>query len=177
MLPVEDTKLPVENIVFIKEAQWGGKNDGKGWGMETWMFVGRSNRFQALDPLPKSNLSRLKVLQDVSCRNIELPLEGTKNHLSLFWVILLTWNILATTCNYSMQIRLFFFYFSPFFFEKQLVHLMEVFTLIACPRRLQGRFSPRDLIPFLSFFPTHWPPHGSFQSMSQSKPPLRRFSP
>jgi hypothetical protein len=52
--------------------------------MEIWMLAGITNIFQALDSLPKSNLARLKVLQDVSCRNTELPVEGTKLPLSLF---------------------------------------------------------------------------------------------
>jgi len=48
------------------------------------MLASITNRFQALDSLPKSNLARLKVLQDVSCRNTKLPVEGTKNPLSVF---------------------------------------------------------------------------------------------
>jgi len=40
-------------------------------------------------------------------------------------------------------------FFPLLFFFKQLGRLREVFTLIACPRRLQGRFSPKDLVLFL----------------------------
>ena len=114
--------------------------------------------------------------------DIELPIEGTKLPLSLSWVILLTCNVLLATCNYSIEIRFIFFCFfllvsSLLLFWRQLARLMEVFTLIACPGWLQGMFSPRDLILFSIFFSAHWPPHGGFQSMSQSKVPLRRFSP
>jgi len=34
------------------------------------------NRFQASYSLPKLNLACLKVLQDVSCRNAEIPVES-----------------------------------------------------------------------------------------------------
>ena len=54
-----NSKLPVENIVFIKEAQWGGKNDGKGWGMETWMLVGLMDIFPAFGSSSEINLAFL----------------------------------------------------------------------------------------------------------------------
>jgi len=43
--------------------------------METWMLVGLMDRFQPSDSLLKLNLVRPKVLQDVSCRNVELLVE------------------------------------------------------------------------------------------------------
>lgn len=53
------------------------------------------------------------------------------------------------TCN-ANENSLFFLSLSIFFL-KQLGCLREVFTLIAYPGHLQGRFSPRDLI-FSSLF-------------------------
>jgi len=53
------------------------KNDGERQGMDTQVLVGLINRFPPLDSLLKLNLARPKVLQDVSCRNTELPVEGT----------------------------------------------------------------------------------------------------
>ena len=43
--------------------------------MEAWMLAGLTNRFQPSDSLLKLNLVHPKVLQDVSCRNSELPVE------------------------------------------------------------------------------------------------------
>ena len=168
------------------EARWGGKNDGERQGMDTRVLVGLINRFPPSDSLLKLDLARPKVLQDVSCRNTELPVEGTRKFLWPWFE--------CSSCHETSflqpamsllqheiiqwRLALFFFFFFLFSFEKQLGRLMEVFTLIACLGRLQGRFSPKDLIPFyFLFFPTHWPPHGGFQSMNQSKVPLRRFSP
>ena len=41
------------------------------------MLVGLVKRFPPLDSLLKLDLARPKVLQDVSCRNTELPVEDT----------------------------------------------------------------------------------------------------
>ena len=82
------------------EAQGGGKNDGERQGMDTQVLVGLINRFPPSDSLLKLDLARPKVLQDVSCRNTELPVEGTrKSPLTLIWVLLLSWHILLATCN------------------------------------------------------------------------------
>lgn len=48
----------------------------------------------------------------------ELPVEGIELPLSLFWVILLTCNVLAATCNYSMESMFIFFFLFLFFFLK-----------------------------------------------------------
>ena len=53
-------------------------NDGERQGMDTQVLAGLTNRLPPLDSLLKFNLARPKVLQDVSCRNIELPIEGTR---------------------------------------------------------------------------------------------------
>ena len=77
------------------EAQWGGKNDGERQGMDTQVLVGLINRFPRLDSLLKLDLAHPKVLQDVSCRNTELLVEGTrKSPLTVIWVLLLSWNVL-----------------------------------------------------------------------------------
>ena len=82
------------------EAQGGGKNDGERQGMDTQVLVGLINRFPPLDSLLKLDLARPKVLQDVSCRNTELPVEGIRKiPLTLIWVLLLSWNVLLVTCN------------------------------------------------------------------------------
>ena len=51
-----------------------GVTYGDGW--NRGVAVGLTNKLQASDPLPKSNLAHLKVLQDVSCRNTELLVES-----------------------------------------------------------------------------------------------------
>jgi len=53
------------------------KNDGERQGMDTQVLVGLINRFPLSDSLLKLKLVCPKVLQDVSCRNTELPVENT----------------------------------------------------------------------------------------------------
>ena len=54
------------------------KNDGERQGMDTQVLVGLINRFPPSDSILNLNLVRPKVLQDVSCRNTELSVEGTR---------------------------------------------------------------------------------------------------
>lgn len=51
--------------------------------MDTKVLAGLTNRLPPSDSLLKLDLARPKVLQDVSCRSTELPVEGTKTPLSL----------------------------------------------------------------------------------------------
>ena len=51
--------------------------------MDTQVLVGLINRFPPSDSILDLNLVRPKVLQDVSCRNTELPVEGTRNSFDL----------------------------------------------------------------------------------------------
>ena len=92
-------------------------------------------------------------------------MEGVSEGISwsLVWTFVLVFHahlfLQSFHCNLQFFTKIspvffFLFFFSFFFFlfaffRKQLGCLMEVFTLIACPRRLQGKFSPRDLILFL----------------------------
>ena len=52
------------------------ERDEIGHGWKRGVAAGLINRLQASNPLPKLNLAYLKALQDVSCRNIELPVES-----------------------------------------------------------------------------------------------------
>jgi len=52
------------------------ERDETGGGCKKGVATGLINRLQASNPLLKSNLAYLKALQDVSCRNAELPIES-----------------------------------------------------------------------------------------------------
>ena len=52
--------------------------DEIGGGWKRGVAVGLINRLQASNPFPKLNLACPKALQDVSCRNAELPVESPK---------------------------------------------------------------------------------------------------
>ena len=54
------------------------ERDETGDGWKKGVIAGLINRLQASNPFPKLNLACPKALQDVSCRNAELPVEIPK---------------------------------------------------------------------------------------------------